>query len=223
MTDSSSHWNKVYTTKKHDQIGWHQDHPTISLDWIMQYTRQSDTIIDVGCGVSLLADNLLAEGYSDLSLLELSKNAIKAIQKRLTPEKDKVSFYNQNILKFSSKKQFKLWHDRAVFHFLTNPDDQQTCIQKLDDYLQKDGFFLLANFSQDGPTQFSELEVVQYDEKKITQLLNQSFKLIKTTTESLPHPNGDNQEFNFFYCKKNKLAINLLIGRVFYILFLNTN
>ncbi|MEJ6558277.1 MAG: hypothetical protein QNL23_02845 [Candidatus Thioglobus sp.] len=95
--------------------------------------------------------------------------------------------------------------------------------KKLDDYLQKDGFFLLANFSQDGPTQFSELEVVQYDEKKITQLLNQSFKLIKTTTESLPHPNGDNQEFNFFYCKKNKLAINLLIGRVFYILFLNTN
>ena len=156
-------------------------------------------------------------------MLELSKNAIKAIQKRLTPEKDKVSFYNQNILKFSSKKQFKLWHDRAVFHFLTNPDDQQTCIQKLDDYLQKDGFFLLANFSQDGPTQFSELEVVQYDEKKITQLLNQSFKLIKTTTESLPHPNGDTQEFNFFYCKKNKLAINLLIGRVFYILFLNTN
>ena len=104
MTDSFSHWNKVYTTKKHDQVGWHQDHPTISLDWIMQYTRQNNAIIDIGCGISLLADNLLAEGYSDLSLLELSKNAIKTIQKRLTPEKDKVSFYNQNILKFSSKK-----------------------------------------------------------------------------------------------------------------------
>ncbi|MDB3972133.1 methyltransferase domain-containing protein [Candidatus Thioglobus sp.] len=202
MTDSLSHWDKVYTTKKHDQVSWHQDHPTISLDWIMQYTRQNDAIIDVGCGVSLLADNLLGKGYSDLSLLELSKNAIEAIQKRLAPDKDKVSFYNQNILKFSSKKQFKLWHDRAVFHFLTNPDDQQTYIQKLDDYLQKDGFFLLATFSPDGPTQCSELEVVQYDEKKITQLLGQSFKLIKTTTESHPHPNGGTQEFNYFLLQK---------------------
>jgi arsenite methyltransferase len=202
MTDSFSHWDKVYTTKKHDQVSWHQDHPTISLDWIMQYTHQSDAIIDIGCGVSLLADNLLGEGYSDLSLLELSKNAIEAIQKRLTPEKDKVSFYNQNILKFSSKKRFKLWHDRAVFHFLTDPDDQQIYIQKLDDYLQKDGFFLLATFSPDGPTQCSELEVVQYDEKKITQLLGQSFKLIKTTTESHPHPNGDTQEFNYFLLQK---------------------
>jgi arsenite methyltransferase len=202
MTDSFSHWDKVYTTKKHDQVSWYQDHPTISLDWIMQYTRQNDAIIDVGCGVSLLADNLLGKGYSDLSLLELSKNAIEAIQKRLAPEKDKVSFYNQNILKFSSKKQFKLWHDRAVFHFLTDPDDQQIYIQKLDDYLQKDGFFLLATFSPDGPTQCSELEVVQYDEKKITQLLGQNFKLIKTTTELHPHPNGDTQEFNYFLLQK---------------------
>ncbi len=168
----------------------------------MQYTRQSDTIIDVGCGVSLLADNLLGEGYSDLSLLELSKNAIEAIQKRLAPEKDKVSFYNQNILKFSSKKRFKFWHDRAVFHFLNDPNEKQVYIQKVDDYLLKYGFFLLATFSPDGPTQCSELEVVQYDEKKITQLLNQSFKLIKTTTESHPHPNGDTQEFNYFLLQK---------------------
>ena len=202
MIDSISHWDKVYTTKKHDQVGWYQDHPTISLDWILEYTQQNDAIIDVGCGVSFLADNLLSENYSDLSLLELSTTALEVTQKRLKSDQDKVSFYNQNILEFSSKKRFKLWHDRAVFHFLTNPDDQQIYIQKLNDYLQKDGFFLLATFSPDGPTQCSELEIVQYDEKKIMQLLGQNFKLIKTTSESHPHPNGGVQEFNYFLLQK---------------------
>ncbi|MDC1166035.1 methyltransferase domain-containing protein [Candidatus Thioglobus sp.] len=202
MTDSFSHWDKVYTTKKHDQVSWHQDRSTISLDWILKYTQQDDDIIDIGCGVSRLADNLLSEGYSKLSLLEISKNAIEAIQKRLESEKDQVSFYNQDILEFSSKKRFKLWHDRAVFHFLTNPDDQRIYIQKLYDYLQKDGYFLLATFSLDGPTECSELKVMQYDEKKITQLLGQSFKLIKTTTESHPHPNGSFQKFNYFLLQK---------------------
>ena len=202
MTDNLSHWDKVYTTKEHDQVSWHQDHSTISLDWILECTQQNDAIIDVGCGVSFLADNLLSENYSDLSLLELSTTALEVTQKRLKSDQDKVSFYNQNILEFSSKKRFKLWHDRAVFHFLTNPDDQQIYIQKLNDYLQKDGFFLLATFSPDGPTQCSELEIVQYDEKKITQLLGQNFKLIKTTSESHPHPNGGVQEFNYFLLQK---------------------
>jgi len=202
MTGNLSHWDKVYTTKEHDQVSWHQDHSTISLDWILEYTQQNDAIIDVGCGVSFLADNLLSENYSDLSLLELSTTALEVTQKRLKSDQDKVSFYNQNILEFSSKKRFKLWHDRAVFHFLTNPDDQQIYIQKLNDYLQKDGFFLLATFSPDGPTQCSELEIVQYDEKKITQLLGQNFKLIKTTSESHPHPNGGVQEFNYFLLQK---------------------
>ena len=202
MTNSFSHWDKVYTTKVHEQVSWHQSHTTISLDWILEVTQPNDAIIDVGCGVSVLADNLLDEGYSNLALLELSTTALEATQKRLESNLNKVSFYNQNILEFSSKKRFKLWHDRAVFHFLTDANDQQTYLQKLYDYLQQDGFFLLATFATDGPTQCSELDIVQYDAEKITQLLGERFKLIKTTAESHPNPNGGVQKFNYFLLQK---------------------
>jgi trans-aconitate methyltransferase len=164
--------------------------------------QPNDAIIDVGCGVSVLADNLLDKGFSDLSLLELSSIALKATQKRLVSNLNKVSFYHQNILDFSTKKYFKLWHDRAVFHFLTDPNDQKTYIQKLNDYLQKDGFFLLATFALDGPKQCSELDIVQYDEKKISRLLSKNFKLIKTVTESHVKPNGGVQKFNYFLLQK---------------------
>ena len=202
MTNSFSHWDKVYTTKVHEQVSWHQSHTTISLDWILEVTQPNDAIIDVGCGVSVLADNLLDEGYSNLALLELSTTALEATQKRLESNLNKVSFYNQNILEFSSKKRFKLWHDRAVFHFLTDANDQQIYLQKLYDYLQQDGFFLLATFATDGPTQCSELDIVQYDAEKITQLLGERFKLIKTTAESHPNPNGGAQKFNYFLLQK---------------------
>ena len=202
MTNSFSHWDKVYTTKVHEQVSWHQSHATISLDWILEVTQPNDAIIDVGCGVSVLADNLLDEGYSNLALLELSTTALEATQKRLESNLDKVRFYNQNILEFSSKKRFKLWHDRAVFHFLTDANDQQIYLQKLYDYLQQDGFFLLATFATDGPTQCSELHIVQYNAEKITQLLGERFKLIKTTAESHPNPNGGVQKFNYFLLQK---------------------
>ncbi|MCH9745399.1 MAG: class I SAM-dependent methyltransferase [Proteobacteria bacterium] len=202
MKSAFSHWDKVYTTKKHSQVSWHQDHATISLDWIIEVIQPNDAIIDVGCGVSVLADNLLDKGFSDLSLLELSSIALKSTQKRLVSNLNKVSFYHQNILDFSTKKYFKLWHDRAVFHFLTDPNDQKTYIQKLNDYLQKDGFFLLATFALDGPKQCSELDIVQYDEKKISRLLSKNFKLIKTVTESHVKPNGGVQKFNYFLLQK---------------------
>lgn len=203
MTDTLSHWDKVYQDKDHAQVSWHQDHATLSFDWILKYTQKTDAIIDVGAGVSILADNLLDEGYTDLSLLELSPTAIKATQDRLKPHTNKVCFYNENILNFQSNTQFDLWHDRAVFHFLTDEKDQKTYIAKLNQYLKSQGYFLLATFAPTGPKQCSELNIVQYDKDKITQLLGENFKLIKTTSEIHPHPNGSTQDFNYFLFQKD--------------------
>ncbi len=203
MTDTLSHWDKVYQSKDHTQVSWHQDHATLSFDWTLKYTQKNDTIIDVGAGVSILADNLLDEGYTDLSLLELSPTAIKATQERLKTHTNEVSFYNENILNFQSDTQFDLWHDRAVFHFLTNKKDQKTYISKLNQYLKPQGYFLLATFAPTGPKQCSELDIVQYDKDKITQLLGKGFRLIKTTSETHPHPNGSTQDFNYFLFQKD--------------------
>jgi len=202
MTDILSHWDKVYQSKDHTQVSWHQDRATLSFDWILKYTQKNDAIIDVGAGVSILADNLLDEGYTDLSLLELSPAAIKATQERLKTHTDEVGFYNENILNFQSDTQFDLWHDRAVFHFLTNEKDQKIYLNKLNQYLKPQGYFLLATFAPTGPKSCSELDIVQYDKDKITQLLGEKFKLIKATSEAHPHPNGSTQDFSYFLLQK---------------------
>ncbi|MBC8494274.1 MAG: class I SAM-dependent methyltransferase [Candidatus Thioglobus sp.] len=202
MTDTFSHWDNVYKTKGHDQVSWHQSHSTISFDWILASVKPTDSIIDVGCGVSILADNLLTEGFNDISLLELSTEALNTLKLRLKKSEKKLSFYNENVLDFQPNNTFKLWHDRAVFHFLTDPKDQQTYLQKLDQYLEKEGFFLLSTFSPDGPKECSNLDIVQYDEAKIVQLLGGKFELIKTVNEKHPHPNGSIQSFNYFLFKK---------------------
>ena len=202
MVDTVKHWDKVYQNKDHTQVSWHQDHATLSLDWISQYAQTSDAIIDVGSGVSILADNLIDKGYNNLSLLEISPSAIQCAKHCLVQHKGKITFYNQNILDFNTDKTFDLWHDRAVFHFLTKTKEQQTYIKKLKQYLKSDGYFLLATFAPTGPKQCSDLDIVQYDSEKISALLKDDFTLIKTESETHPHPNGSTQDFNYFLFQK---------------------
>lgn len=202
MSKATKHWEKIYQTKDHAKLSWSQTQASISLDWILDYTNKKDTIIDVGAGVSVLIDNLLDKSYEHLSLLELSSSAIQTVKNRLKNHLERVTFYNENILNFQSDTKFNLWHDRAVFHFLTDAKDQQTYIQKLKQHLKPDGYFLLTTFAPTGPKQCCELDIIQYDSDKITQLLGVGFKLIKTTSETHPHPNGGTQDFNYFLFQK---------------------
>ncbi len=202
MRGATEHWDKVYTSKAHDKLSWHQDQASISLEWILEYANTKAAIIDVGTGVSILSDNLLDKGYQNLSLLELSPSAIQVLKIRLKKYAERLTFYNENILDFETETRFDLWHDRAVFHFLTDEEDQQIYIEKLTQHLKTGGYFLLATFAPTGPQQCSELDIVQYDKDKITQQLGTHFKLIKTTSETHPHPNGTTQDFNYFLFKK---------------------
>lgn len=203
MTDKFKHWDQVYQTKDHQQVSWHQAHATLSLDWILTHTQPNDVVIDVGCGVSILADELLDKGYQDLSLLELSTSALDTLKARLSKRANQPKFHNVNILEFESDQCYDLWHDRAVFHFLTNSDDRQIYLNKLKQYLNSGGYFLLATFAPDGPNECSELPTEQYDNTKISTLLGEEFQLIKSATEQHPHPNGSTQSFNYFLFQKS--------------------
>ena len=116
--DLQNHWEEIYKSRDHAQVSWHQTHPTTSLEWILEHTEPSQAIIDVGSGVSVLMDNLIEAGYSNLSAVELSKSAVIATQKRLGSNASLPKFYVLNILDFENNQRFDLWHDRAVFHFL---------------------------------------------------------------------------------------------------------
>lgn len=204
MLDSLKHWDQVYNNNDHSQLSWHQDESTISLSWILDYANKSDPIIDIGSGVSVLADNLIDNGYQDLSLLELSPTAINITKDRLDKKANNVTFYNKNVLDFNPDKIYKLWHDRAVFHFLTDTKEQQIYIDKLNQYISPGGYFVLATFSKTGPSECSDLAIVQYDEDKISKMLYDNFRLIISTSETHPHPNGGAQSFNYFCFQKKQ-------------------
>lgn len=200
MNNIFKHWDKIYQEKNHKKISWHQEQSTLSYKWILEFTKKNEPIIDVGCGVSILSDELIDAGYTNISLLEISTSAIKTLKNRL--KNDYISFYNENILEFKIDKTFQLWHDRAVFHFLTNNKERDIYLKKLNKYLKVGGYFLLATFAINGPKKCSELNIVQYDKKKIKALLINNFELIKTESENHPHPNGTKQKFNYFLLKK---------------------
>ncbi|HIF89700.1 MAG TPA: class I SAM-dependent methyltransferase [Candidatus Thioglobus sp.] len=197
-----NHWELVYKSQNHAQVSWHQKHSTTSLDWILEHTKPSQDIIDVGSGVSILTDNLIEEGYSNLSAVELSESAIIATQKRLGGKESLVRFYCQNILDFETDQRFDLWHDRAVFHFLTHESEQKKYINKLNTHLAIGGYFLLATFAPDGPTICSNLDVASYDEKAVRALLADDFRMIKTASEDHITPTGKLHQFNYFLLQK---------------------
>ena len=207
--DLQNHWEKIYKSRDHAQVSWHQTHPTTSLEWILEHTEPSQAIIDVGSGVSILTDNLIKAGYSNLSAVELSKSAVIATQKRLGSNASLPKFYVQNILGFETNQRFDLWHDRAVFHFLTVESEQKKYINKLNAHLEIGGYFLLATFAPDGPTICSNLDVASYDKKTISALLADDFRMIKTSHEDHTTPSGKMQTFNYFLLQKISLPLNM--------------
>lgn len=200
------HWNEKYKTTSQEKLGWYEETSSPSLELIQECgLSKSDSVLDIGSGSSTLIDSLIQEGYTSIIASDISEAALEITKARLGTLAAKVTFVVDDVLrpdKLDALEKVSLWHDRAVFHFLTDPNDQKTYIQKLNDYLQKDGFFLLATFALDGPKQCSELDIVQYDEKKISRLLSKNFKLIKTVTESHVKPNGGVQKFNYFLLQK---------------------
>lgn len=197
--DRRSHWETVYAGREPEQLSWHQEDPELSLELIRSAAAdRGAAIIDIGGGASRLVDRLLGDGYRDLSVLDISAKAIRAAQQRLGERSEAVTWLETDVTAFSPSQRYRVWHDRAAFHFLTDPRDRERYVEVLEQALDPDGQLIIATFAVDGPTRCSGLEVVQYDARKLGAELGSGFELVEQRESRHRTPAGAEQPFTFF-------------------------
>jgi SAM-dependent methyltransferase len=198
MFDRSAHWEDVYASKSEKQVSWFQENPAISLELIKQ-TRAApnSAIIDIGGGASRLVDALLHDGYRDITVLDLSAQALEQAKRRIGPDGAKVDWIVADVTKWKPGRQYQVWHDRAAFHFLTDPDDRRAYLDCLRSALAPGGQVIIGTFALDGPEKCSGLPVQRYDSKGLAEQLGASFELAETRSEVHRTPWNSNQAFQF--------------------------
>ena len=201
--DVKSHWEEIYDTKSPTEVSWYQTRPSLSLQLIKSTGIEKEQgIIDVGGGASLLVGCLLDEGYEDLSVLDISERSLEVSKARLGDRKDDVQWFIEDVRVFQRDERFHLWHDRAVFHFLTDEEDQRKYIDNLKRSLVSGGYGVIATFAIDGPTRCSGLDVIRYNGETICSKLGPSFEQIGEYNESHFTPGGNEQKFTYFFFKR---------------------
>jgi SAM-dependent methyltransferase len=195
-----AHWEQVYETKRPDEVSWFQREPAVSLDLIRRAAPDpSAAIIDVGGGASILVDRLLDDGYQALTVLDLSSAALAQSRARLGPRADAVDWREADLLTTDvPAAAFDVWHDRAVFHFLTNPGDRALYARQLRKALRPGGHVVIATFAEDGPLKCSGLSVCRYSPDAQQAELGDGFQLVDTVRDAHRTPSGSTQ--SFVYC-----------------------
>ena len=201
-SETKEHWDKVYKTKDASQVSWTQEIPKTSLDFIKSFDlKKNAKIIDIGGGDSKLVDYLLDEGFEDITVLDISAIALEKAKKRLGEKATKINWIVSDITAFKPNTTYDVWHDRAVFHFLTTQ-------KQIDKYLETartsvNSYLTIGTFSDNGPGKCSGLEIKQYNEVTLTAELENGFKKIKCFTEDHLTPFDTTQ--NFLFCSFKKL------------------
>ena len=199
--DNKKHWENIYQKKEIDGVSWYQKVPVESLQLIKKYSiSNSDKIIDIGCGKSFLADNLLELNYTDISLVDISSNALKEVKDRL--QNKSLNFIETDILNFNSNDKYDIWHDRAVFHFITNPEGIEKYISLCNKYINNQGILIIGTFAEDGPLKCSGLEIKKYSVDQISGLFKETFELVESF--KMLHKTPFNTEQSFLFCVLRK-------------------
>jgi 2-polyprenyl-3-methyl-5-hydroxy-6-metoxy-1,4-benzoquinol methylase len=195
-TETQDYWNRVYTTRAVDAVSWYQAQPKISLELIAAADLPVDApIIDVGGGASVLVDCLLAQGRSALSVLDVSAAALANARKRLGANATKVQWIEADVREFEPTQRYALWHDRAVFHFLTDPADRAAYKAVLRRRLKPRAHAVVATFALDGPARCSGLDVAHYDAVMLHAQFGDGFELLDSCRETHATPAGAEQRF----------------------------
>lgn len=204
MFDRKAHWQNVYDDKPSLDVSWYQKEPTLSLELIRSADTGSDgAIIDVGGGASVLVDHLYNEGFNKLAVLDISNNALTSAKKRLGDSAKNIDWFEVDITQFDAPHQFSVWHDRAVFHFLTDQSDRQEYVKVLKKSLIEGGHLIIAAFAIGGPEKCSGLPIVQYDAEKLRLELGEDFELLEEIEEAHTTPAGKGQQFRYFHFIKS--------------------
>ena len=193
------HWDKIYTEKASTAVSWYCDHDEPSLQLLDEMDlKPQDAIIDVGGGASTWVDDLIRHGFSSISILDLSAAALAVAQQRLGKYPSTVKWIVGDVLETPlPQAAFSLWHDRAVFHFLTEKKQRQRYVQVLSDALKPGGHVIISTFAEDGPTQCSELPVCRYSPERLHSEFGGLFTLISHSHVIHRTPSGKNQAFTY--------------------------
>jgi SAM-dependent methyltransferase len=201
---SRAHWERVYATKPADRVSWYQEHAQQSLRLIRDTGVGLDaSIIDVGGGASTLVDDLLAGGYTTITVLDLSATALAAAKARLGPRAEAVRWIEADVTSAELPAHgYDVWHDRAVFHFLTDPADRRAYVDVVIRAVKPGGHVIVATFAEDGPTQCSGLPVQRYSASGLHAEFGAPFTLLRHEKEEHHTPSGAVQRFVYCYCRR---------------------
>jgi SAM-dependent methyltransferase len=201
--ESKAHWEKVYQTKAPDAVSWFAPHLETSLKLIEKAIPDKEsTIIDVGGGEATLVDDLLARGYQNISVLDISQTAIDVAKNRIGEAEKYVQWYCADITSVElPESYFDVWHDRAVFHFLTEETQRMRYVEQVMRSVKHGGSVIISTFGPEGPEKCSGLDVVRYDSENLHGQFGKTFKLINSTTELHQTPMGTTQQFLYCFCR----------------------
>jgi 2-polyprenyl-3-methyl-5-hydroxy-6-metoxy-1,4-benzoquinol methylase len=201
--DVGSHWENIYRTKSPDSVSWYRPHLERSVSFIESAALlRSVAIIDVGGGESTLVDDLLARGYTNLTILDISHRALVETRKRLGQSAESVRWICADVTQAPLPARFyDVWHDRAVFHFLTSEEERKKYVQTVEHAVKPGGHVIVSTFGPEGPTKCSGLPVVRYDAKGLHGEFGSHFRLIESARELHETPSGTVQQFLYCYCR----------------------
>ena len=201
--DSKAYWEKVYGAKAPDAVSWYAPHLETSLNLIHQAAQdKSAAIIDIGGGEATLVDDLIFEGCNDISVLDISQKAIDVARARLGKRADQVHWYCADITQATlPQNYFEVWHDRAVFHFLTQEEQRVRYVEQVMKSVKHGGHVIISTFGPEGPEKCSGLDVVRYDPENLHGQFGKTFRLIDSSTEIHQTPMGTTQQFLYCFCR----------------------
>ncbi|MDQ3928405.1 MAG: class I SAM-dependent methyltransferase [Chloroflexota bacterium] len=204
-SNSKTHWETIYSNKQANEVSWYQEHAKASLQLIAGTgVGKNARIIDVGGGASVLVDDLLDEGYRDVTLLDISGVAIRNVQKRLGERAASVIWLEADITQVRlPDAAYDIWHDRAVFHFLTNVLDRELYVSAVKQALKPGGHVIIATFGSDGPFKCSGLDTMRYSPDELHAQFGDYFQLVDSVREVHHTPFGTEQSFVYCYCRRS--------------------
>ena len=201
--DTQRHWEKIYSEKAPEDVSWYREHLETSLELIeLAASARAASIIDVGGGESTLVDDLLAHGYKDVTVLDVSQTAIDVSKKRLGKASEYVKWLVADITKTELPPHgYDVWHDRAVFHFLTAMDERTAYVRQVARAVKRGGHVIVSTFGPEGPTKCSGLDVVRYDAESMHKEFGVRFRLLESAEELHRTPFGTVQQFLYCLCR----------------------
>lgn len=206
--DRKKHWENIYASKKSEEFSWTQDTPSTSIAFLNEFNVLKEApIFDVGGGESKLVDYLIKDGYTDLTVLDISEKALDRAKARLGEDASKVNWIVSDITEFLPSREYVVWHDRATFHFLTEQSQIEKYVSIASGYLIENGFMAMGTFSESGPEKCSGLQIKQYSEESLSSILHSAFIKLRCITENHITPFQTVQ--NFLFCSfQKKLTVS---------------